>query len=76
MEIGDRVFVRKGAGFLPSTGEFGYIIDSKDNRLYADPCCLCLQTNCIDWPEIQLDSGRIIMYVSECQMIPLESRYD
>ena len=69
-KIGDRVWLRIGAGFGASRGEWGTIIDWESN--YDDgwwPCCLgCDDDDCREWADVELESGRMAYHVSECEM--------
>lgn len=71
IKIGDEVWVRLGAGFGVSRGEWGTISDSQGNRETPWPCPLC-ENDCIEWSDICLDSGRMVYHVSECEIADKE----
>lgn len=63
----DRVWLREGAGFGASKGEWGTILAQPKTKKY--PCFLgCGDRDCQEWNDVELDSGRIAYHVSECEM--------
>lgn len=70
--VGDRVWLRPGAGFYASRGEWGTIVGwtfgvhGDDEAL---PCELdCGDPHCREWNDVELDSGRFAYHVAECEM--------
>lgn len=81
-KVGDRVWVRSGASFGASAGEwatvqFEDLIDPKTGESisedpgYWDYCLFrskCGDDNCREWANLETDDGRFFYHVSECQM--------
>lgn len=69
-KINDRVWVRPGAGFGASRGEWATIIDWMSNYNNDMPCCLgCGDDDCLEWADLEADDGeRMFYHVSECEM--------
>ena len=74
-KIGDRVWLKPGAGFGFSKGEWATIIDWPSNhpdQLWS--CCFypdyCDDPNCQEWNDLKADrDGISVHHVSECQML-------
>jgi len=69
-KIGDKVWIKNGAGFGVSQGEWGIIPDTEANRDDDRfPCMLnCDDDMCMEWMDVWLESGKPAYHVSECEM--------
>ncbi len=73
-KIGDRVWVRPGAGFGASKGEWATIIDWPSNQEgELAPCILnCGDDGCREFGDLETEGGRMFYHVSECEMFTEE----
>lgn len=63
---GERVWVRPGAAFNASRGEWATIIGGDDHKM---PCMLdCGDEMCDEWIDLESDDGHPFYHVSECEM--------
>jgi len=69
-QIGDRVWVREGASFGASRGQWATIIEWPSNHTdQLVPCFLdCGDDDCWEWNDLKTDTGHLFYHVSECEM--------
>lgn len=73
-KIGDWVWVRPGAGFGASRGEWATIIDWESNREEElAPCVICFDDDCREFGDLETDDGHMLYHVSECEMFDEEN---
>lgn len=70
-QAGDRVFVKAGAGFGASRGEWGKILPEPPGR-ENDFCMLdCGDDDCCEWCNVRTEKVNFC-HVSECEMFDSE----
>lgn len=77
--IGDKVWIRKGAGFGQSQGEWGVIVEEPSYKAvppdYTLPCPYnCGDSECQQWPAVKVGEDREFRFVTECEMFDHEQK--
>lgn len=76
-KLGDKVWVRRGAAFGQSKGEWAVIAPEPSYKAvpddYTQRCPYkCGDKRCRQWPHLESDAGEIFRYVTECEMFDEE----